>query len=154
MESMKAVVISACVMSLVIGMIQAVVPSGKYERQIRLFTACLMLIGILSPLLDGIRKISPDWDQTVLESYTENLEGASEQQVLALAQEEVAAVLQKELASQAIPCSRLSVEMHIDETDCISISSVTVVSTVPEKAEAAIRRYFGKDVEIYADDHS
>ncbi|MBQ8515737.1 MAG: stage III sporulation protein AF [Ruminococcus sp.] len=155
MESLKMVVLSASALSLMIGMVQAIKPSGKYDRQLRLFTAGLMLLGVLAPLLEGVQEISPDWeDASAAAEQAQELEEESEEQMLLLAQEEVAQVLQQELAQQAVPCSRLSVEMHIEETGRISISSVSVVSTKPEEAEAAIRQYFGKDVEIHAGSHS
>ncbi len=155
MESMKTIVISACAISLIIGIIQTIKPSEKYDRQIRIFTACLMLMGILAPLISSVQEITPNWDSTAAaEGYAEELEEESAQQLMMLAEEEVAAVLQQEMAQQAIPCSRLSVKMHIDENESISISSVTVVSTMPERAEAAIRQYFGEEVEIYASENT
>ena len=155
MDSLKMVVLSACAISLIIGIVQTMKPSGKYDRQIKLFTACLMLIGILSPFFDSVQQISPDWNGSdAAEEYAEELSEASAQQLLSLAQEEGTAVLRQELAAEAIPCSSVSVEMHIDGEQRINISSVTVVSTQPEQAEAAIRQYFGKDVKINAGSHS
>ncbi|MBQ8688139.1 MAG: stage III sporulation protein AF [Ruminococcus sp.] len=155
MNSVQMVVLSACAISIIVGIVQTIKPSGKYDRQLRLFTACLMLIGILSPLFESVKTLSPDWSgSAAAEEYAEQLGEASEEQLLMLAQEEVTAVLRKELAADAIPCSHLSVEMHIDEDERINISSVTVVSTQPRQAEAAVRQYLGKDVEIHADTHS
>ncbi len=151
MSVLNTIVLSACSVSLIIGILRMIVPGSKYERQIQIFMSCLMLLAILAPIVESVRTFSPQMYVTDAANESANdLIHVADEQVLALAQDEVAAALQQELAQQAIPCSRLSVVMHIDEESRISISSVTVVSTKPQQAETALRQYFGKDVEIYA----
>ena len=54
MERLQAAVLAACVMSMVTGMLQLLRPNEKFDRQLRLLTAGMMLFSILIPLMQGI----------------------------------------------------------------------------------------------------
>ena len=54
MERLQAAVLAACVMSMVTGMLQLLRPNEKFDRQLRLLTAGMMLFSVLIPLMQGI----------------------------------------------------------------------------------------------------
>ena len=62
MERLQAAVLAACVMSMVTGMLQLLRPNEKFDRQLRLLTAGMMLFSVLIPLMQGISEIQPDWN--------------------------------------------------------------------------------------------
>ena len=62
MERLQAAVLAACVMSMVTGMLQLLRPNKKFDRQLRLLTAGMMLFSILIPLMQGISEIQPAWN--------------------------------------------------------------------------------------------
>lgn len=61
MERLQTAVLAACAVSMLTGVLQLLRPNEKFDRQLRLFTAGLMLLSILTPLLQGIQSITPDW---------------------------------------------------------------------------------------------
>ena len=150
MDSIKEMIVSICTLSLVIGIVHAIKPGEKFEKQIRLFTACLFLMAVLSPVLDISRNPEHDWSYEAGEN-TQELYEAADEETLILAEEELEAALMQELAHQSIPCSRIDAEMNILEDMSISITSVSAASTKPEEAEKALRELLGEDVNIYAD---
>lgn len=150
MDSLKEMIVSVCTLSLVIGIVHAIKPGEKYEKQIRLFTACLFLMAVLSPVLDMGKVSEPDWSYEA-EENTQKLYEAADEETIVLAEEELEAALLQELAHQSIPCSRIEAEMNILEDMSISITSVSAVSTRPDEAADALRELLGEDVNIYAD---
>lgn len=150
MDSLKEMIVSVCTLSLVIGIVHAIKPGEKFEKQIRLFTACLFLMAVLSPVLDISKNSEPDWSYEAAEN-TEELYEAADEETIAIAEEELEAALLQELAHQSIPCSRIEAEMNILEDMSISITSVSAVSTRPDEAKEALKELLGEEVNIDAD---
>lgn len=149
MDNVKDMVLQISVLSLIIGIITAIKPYGKYDSQLRLFTSCLMLIGVLSPFLSCIRDIDPDFIISKAPDETaQELINAADEEVLRIAEEELEDALQLKLAEESVPCSRIEVHMNTNEDQSINISSVTVISTKAEEAQRKLRSILGKDVEI------
>ena len=59
MERLQVAVLAACVMSMVTGMLQLLRPNEKFDRQLRLLTAGMMLFSILIPLMQFQRFNQP-----------------------------------------------------------------------------------------------
>lgn len=150
MDSVKEMVLTVCVLSIITGIIHTIKPSGKYDRQIGLITACLMLVGVLAPVYDGLRSIDTDISTASAEDNAASLTEAADEELLSLAEEELEAALRQALADEGIPSSRIEVEMNTCDDMSIDISRVTVVSTRPELAETEVRRFLGEDVEVHA----
>lgn len=153
LEDVKEMVLQISVLSLIIGIITAIKPYGKFDAQLKLFTSCLMLIGVLAPFLGSIKDIDHDFliNSVSDESVNELIE-ATDEEVLCLAEKELEDALRLKLAEDAVPCSRITVCMNTNENKSINISSVTVVSTKAEEAERTLRNVLGKDVAIYAEE--
>ncbi|MGN0630484.1 MAG: stage III sporulation protein AF [Ruminococcus sp.] len=152
MENVKEMVLQVSILSLITGLIAAVKPYGKFDSQMKLVTSCIMLIGLLSPFFDCIKSIDTHYkyDSYVSENADE-LESYTDETVMQLAEEELEEVLKLKLAEEAVPCSRISVNMNTREDKSINIISVNAVSTKPEAAEKVLRDMLGEEVEIYAE---
>ncbi len=150
MDSVKEMILSVCALSLITGIIHTIKPSGKYDRQLGLITACLMLAGVLAPVYGEIRSIETDFSAAAAEENSEKLTEAAGDELLSLAEEEIETALRKMLADKGIPSSRIEVIMNTCDDMSIDISSVTVISTRPELAEEEVRELFGEEVEINA----
>ena len=61
MERMRAIVLSACAVSLLAGALDAIRPSPKFDRQMKLLLSAVFLLAILTPLVQGSRDFSVDW---------------------------------------------------------------------------------------------
>lgn len=150
MERLQTAVLAACAISMLTGMLQLLRPNEKFDRQLRLFTAGLMLLSILTPLLQGIQTLTPDW--TILESPP-SYEGSDfaeqvRQQTALQMQSNLEQTLQAELQVHSINVESLAVTVHISEEDRINISSVTIISDTPAAAKQVLQAYLGEEVEI------
>lgn len=150
MERLQTAVLAACAISMLTGMLQLLRPNEKFDRQLRLFTAGLMSLSILTPLLQGIQTLTPDW--TILESPP-SYEGSDfaeqvRQQTALQMQSNLEQTLQAELQVHSINVESLSVTVHISEEDRINISSVTIISDTPAAAKQVLQAYLGEEVEI------
>ncbi len=150
MDSVKEMVLSICAVSLVIGIVNTIKPSGKFDRQLGIITACLMLAGVLAPVYDGLQNIDDYTDTSQAEENAAALAGAADEEVVRMAEEELETALKRSLADKGIPSSRLEVEMNTCDDTSIDISSVTVVSTRHDEAETELRSLLGEEVKIYA----
>ncbi len=150
METLSEMILSVCVLSIVTGLIAAVVPEGKFAAQIKLITASLLMIGMLSPFVGTAKELTFEHTAFEAEEAADELERLTDEQVIALAEEELEAVLRQELAQRAVPTGQIRVRMNIDENSSINITSVDVVGTKPIEAEAAIKEILGKDVNVNA----
>ncbi len=152
MDTVREMVISVCALSIITGIISAAVPKGKFESQIKMLTACILLAGIFSPLVGAMQEM--EFQNSAFSMSAERqqrkITEAVQQQTTALAEEELSMALKQELASMSIPCSRITVKMNTDDENSISISSVTLVSTRSEEAAEAVRKLIGEDVTIHA----
>lgn len=152
MEDLKEMVIQISVLSLITGVITSIKPYGKFTPQLKLFTALIMFIGILSPFFSSIKNMKPDFDYSITpEKNVQELTGAADEAVLRLAEEELERELKLKLAEEAVPCSKIEVNMNTNEDESINISNVTIISTKPAEAEKVIRNELGEEVEIYAE---
>lgn len=152
MENVKEMVLQISILSLIIGLITAVKPYGKFDSQMKLLTSCLMLIGVLSPFFAGIKNIDTDFDvDTAVSENAEELDECTDEAVLRLAEEELKDTLQLKLAEEAVPCSSISIIMNTNKDKSINITSVNAVSTKPEAAEKVLRELLGEEVEIHAE---
>lgn len=152
MENVKEMVLQVSILSLITGLIAAVKPYGKFDSQMKLVTSCIMLIGVLSPFFESVKNLDPGFEYDCFVSENEDeLESYTDETVIQLAEEELEEVLKLKLADEAVPCSRIIVNMNTEEDKSINIISVSTVSTKPEEAEKVLRNLLGEEVEIYAE---
>ncbi len=149
METLSEMILSVCTLSIIAGLIAALVPEGKFAAQIKLMTASLLIIGILSPFVGAAKELTLT-HSAFEEVETEELQELTDEQVKALAEAELEEVLRQELAQRAVPIGQIAVRMNIDETSSINITSVDIVSTKPAEAKAAIEEILGEDVCVNA----
>ncbi|MFR3810963.1 MAG: hypothetical protein ACLTXT_00195 [Ruminococcus callidus] len=62
MEAMRAVVLVTCVISILSGVLDALKPNARFDRQLRLLLSVVVVLGILTPLSQGAAAFQPDWD--------------------------------------------------------------------------------------------
>ena len=150
MEHLQAAVLAACVMSMVTGMLQLLRPNEKFDRQLRLLTAGIMLFSVLIPLMQGISEIQPDWNflepQSVEEesSITEQVQ----EQLTTQIEQNLEQNLQVSLETHGIVVTDLTVCAHISEEQRIDISSVHVVCDAPGAAKQLLQADLGEEVHL------
>lgn len=149
METLSEMILSVCALSIIAGLIATLVPEGKFAAQIKLMTASLLIIGVLSPFAGAAKTFT--LPRTAFEEEdAEELQKLTDEQVTVLAEAELEEVLRQELAQRAVPVGQIEVRMNIGENSSINISSVDIVSTKPAEAKAAIEEILGEDVCVNA----
>ena len=146
MERLQAAVLAACVMSMVTGMLQLLRPNEKFDRQLRLLTAGMMLFSVLIPLMQGISEIQPDWN--FLEPQSVEEESSITEQVQEQLTTQIEQNLQVSLETHGIVVTDLTVCAHISEEQRIGISSVHVVCDAPGAAKQLLQADLGEEVHL------
>ena len=146
MERLQAAVLAACVMSMVTGMLQLLRPNEKFDRQLRLLTAGIMLFSVLIPLMQGISEIQPDWN--FLEPQSVEEESSITEQVQEQLTTQIEQNLQVSLETHGIVVTDLTVCAHISEEQRIGISSVHVVCDAPGAAKQLLQADLGEEVHL------
>lgn len=78
MEAMRAVVLVTCVISILSGVLDALKPNARFDRQLRLLLSAVFVLGILTPLSQGTAAFQPDWEPDT-ETAAVELEAAAAQ---------------------------------------------------------------------------
>ncbi|MCD8219930.1 MAG: stage III sporulation protein AF [Ruminococcus sp.] len=146
METMQTIVLVTCVISLLSGILDALKPNRKFDRQMRLLLSAVFLLAILAPLTGGLDALQWDWDTDA--AVSEDLTSEMKKQTLEYAQENLAQSLQSYLQENGIADASVQVEMHMTDDACIEINRVMVSCTNPETALALLTECFGEEVRI------
>lgn len=146
METMRAIVLVTCIISLLSGMLDALKPNTRFDRQMRLLLSVVFLLGILTPLAKGMREFHPDWsgDATVSTALTAALNDKTE----ACAAANLEASLTELLREGGVTDAEVEVKMHTTEDNCIEIDCVTAYCTDREAADRLLVQTLGEEVKI------
>ena len=147
MERMRAIVLSACAVSLLAGALDAIRPSPKFDRQMKLLLSAVFLLAILTPLAQGSRDFSVDWSG-------DGVFSAELTETAACAAENLEMTLQQQLSAGGVPDAKVQVQMHTAEDGRIEIDCVTAFCTEPEKARALLAESLGNEVKLYVEEDS
>ena len=152
MERMRAIVLSACAVSLLVGALDAIRPSPKFDRQMKLLLSAVFLLAILTPLVQGSRDFSVDWSGDGV--FSAELTETVAQETAACAAENLEMTLQQQPSAGGVPDAKVQVQMHTAEDGRIEIDCVTAFCTEPEKARALLTESLGNEVKLYVEEDS
>ncbi len=152
MEAMWSIVLITCVVSLLSGILEALRPNEKFNRQMRFLLASVFLLAVLTPLAGGLHNLHWDLDTDV--TISTELNDTLSQQTLMYAQENLAQSLVEYLGDNGITEAKAQVQMHIAEHDRIEIDQVTVWCTDPPAAQMLIQQCLGEEVILHVEDVS
>lgn len=146
METMRAIVLVTCVISLFSGVLDALRPNAKFDRQMRLLLSAVFLLAILTPLVKGAGKMQVNLDRDM--TVSQDLTAAMAVQTEASATENLENTLQELLQKGGVTDAEVEVEMHITEDNSIEIEHVTVFCGDTETAESLLAECLGEEVKI------
>ncbi|MGN0113822.1 MAG: stage III sporulation protein AF [Acutalibacteraceae bacterium] len=134
MDILKSCILSVCFAAVAVGIIEALLPSGSFKRQMRLLTGALLIISLLTPL-KLMQNISlPDFSASAGEySPNEQLQSAA----AASAKEQLSAILRQ----YEIDTAKITVYTNIGTDNCIELTKavVAVESSDIDKASRAAK---------------
>ena len=148
MEAMRAVVLVTCVISILSGVLDALKPNARFDRQLRL--SAVFVLGILTPLSQGAAAFQPDWEPDT-ETAAVELEAAAAQATQKQAAANLEESLETMLRQHGIGDAQAEAEMYISGDNCIEIEQVTVYCTDPAAAEPLLTDCLGKEVKIHVE---
>lgn len=133
MDIIKSCILSVCFAAVAVGIIEALLPSGSFKRQMRLLTGALLIISLLTPL-KLMQNISlPDFSANIGEySPNEQLQSAA----AASAKEQLSAILRQ----YEIESAKITVYTNIGTDNCIELTKAVVAvekSNIDKASRAA-----------------
>ena len=145
-DSIRTAVLAACCTAIGLTAAEYIVPLEKFEKQIRLIFAIIMMTVILTPLttIDSSSIISdiPE-SQFTAEEITENARRMPAQ----AAAESIRTALNQALTEKESGCTVESVTVHIPETSGIDIIEVKVTGNLLT-GTVCLREWLGDSVTI------
>lgn len=150
MEAMRAVVLVTCVISILSGVLDALKPNARFDRQLRLLLSAVFVLGILTPLSQGAAAFQPDWEPDT-ETAAVELEAAAAQATQKQAAANLEESLEAMLRQHGIADAQAEAEMYISGDNCIEIEQVTVYCTDSAAAEPLLTDCLGKEVKIHVE---
>ncbi len=146
METMRAIVLITCVISLLSGVLDALRPNAKFDRQMRLLLSAVFLLAILTPLVKGAGKMQMNWDSDM--TVSQDMAAAMAVQTEVCAAENLENTLQELLQKGGVTDARVKAEVHIAEDNSIEIEHVTVFCGDAETAKSLLAECLGEEVKI------
>ena len=119
MDILKSCILSVCFAAVAVGIIEAMLPSGSFKRQMRLLTGALLIISLLTPL-KLMQNISPPEFSAKSEEYSPNeqLQSAA----ASSAKEQISAILRQ----YEIEHAKITVYTNIGADNCIELTKAVV----------------------------
>lgn len=149
METMRTIVLVTCVISLISGVLDALKPNAKFDRQMRLLLSSVFLLAILTPFAKGLRSYRPELESEV--SVPTDFTAVMAEQTEACAADNLEASLTQLLRQGGVADAKVEVEMHISEDNSIEINRVTAVCTDTVTADALLAECLGEEVRIHVE---
>lgn len=149
MKTMQTIVLIACVISLISGILDAVRPNRKFDRQMQLLLSVVFLLAILIPLAKGAGNLRTDIWTTDHTEVAKDLTVAAQEQTQACAAQNLEQNLTAYLCTNGVVPDSVQVSMHTGEDGSIEIECVTVKCTDPETARTCLTAYLGEEVTLY-----
>lgn len=146
MEHLHTAVTCACCAALGLTLAESVVPTERFEKQIRLLLAILMMTVILTPLtrLDlSVVTANAAYAEKTAADLTEIAQAAQQSAVT----ERIIAALNGALSSNGVNCEVIAADVHILPDGGICINEVTVHGNLLT-GSVYLREWLGADTAI------
>ena len=120
MEILKTAVISVCITSIAVGIIESVLPNNSHKRQLRLLTGAVIILSIISPFSKAGDLNYPNYSsETVAVDINESLQNI----VAVSAKNEISEILK----TNGINNAKIIVCTDIDDKNCIVINNAKIL---------------------------
>ncbi|MCC8110431.1 MAG: stage III sporulation protein AF [Ruminococcus sp.] len=122
MEKLREIVLITCCLSFLCSILNAIKPNERFDRQIKLMLSCVLTLGILTPLIQGISSLDFSEDLN-LEEET-NLSASVSTQTAQVAAENLEQTLTASLEEQGMNGITANVTMYISDSGSIEIEQI------------------------------
>lgn len=155
MAAFKELVTTLCLAGIGLAIYKMMVPSGTYEKQIRVLVSLVFILGVISPFARGEISIPVSANNELIESIEyARIEEQANSYLKSHFTTNLESALIKVLEEKGIAVDKISVNVDISEEYSISINEVRVLisnNADTGAVKAAIIKEVGEDTEIQVD---
>ena len=155
MDAFKELVTTLCLAGIGLAIYKMMVPSGTYEKQIRVLVSLVFILGVISPFARGEISIPVSANNELIESIEyARIEEQANSYLKSHFTTNLESALIKVLEEKGIDVDKISVNVDISEEYSISINEVRVLisnNADTGAVKAAIIKEVGEDTEIQVD---
>ncbi len=138
MGALQNAVLAVSMLSIAVAICLLICPDNTLQKQVKFFISLLFVISLILPFKNI----------TFPESLEDIQAEQAEQSALQAAENCVKQAVKHILLENQISCSEISVQLHINEQNCISISDVSVTCDNLQNAGKILRQILGEEVSI------
>ncbi len=146
MEKAHAIVLITCVISILSGILDALKPDNRFDRQLRLLLSSVFVLAVLTPFAGGMRDLHIDWNSDV--SASSSLADAVTIQTEDVAGENLETALTSLLTNSGVTPVDVTVVMHTNADGSIDIEQVTAFCSDADTANRLLTECLGEEVKI------
>ena len=155
MDAFKELVTTLCLAGIGLAIYKMMVPSGTYEKQIRVLVSLVFILGVISPFARGEISIPVSANNELIESIEyARIEEQANSYLKSHFTTNLESALIKVLEEKGSAVDKISVNVDISEEYSISINEVRVLisnNADTGAVKAAIIKEVGEDTEIQVD---
>ena len=155
MDAFKELVTTLCLAGIGLAIYKMMVPSGTYEKQIRVLVSLVFILGVISPFARGEISIPVSANNELIESIEyARIEEQANSYLKSHFTTNLESALIKVLEEKGVAVDKISVNVDISEEYSISINEVRVLisnNADTGAVKATIKKEVGEDTEIQVD---
>lgn len=149
MDTARSIVLITCVISILSGVLDALKPDSRFDRQLRLLLSVVFVLAVLTPFAGGIRSLHVEWRENVVAS--EALSDAMASETIAEAGRNLETALTTLLTEGGVTDAAVKVAMHTNDDNSIDIEQVTVLCSDTETARSLLTECLGEEVRVHVE---
>lgn len=155
MEAFKELITTLCLAGIGLAIYKMMVPSGTYEKQIRVLVSLVFILGVISPFAKGEISLHVSANGELVESVEyARIEEQANSYLKSHFTTNLETSLVKVLEEKGLAVDKISVNVDISKEYSISINEVRVLTSNKadtEAIKAAIKKEVGDDTDIQVD---
>lgn len=149
MELIKSLTLTVCCVSLAFSLLAKIIQFEKYSKMIKAIFASVMILTtynlIHSADIDSVTMFPSDEEYTY-DTFEANI--LIDEAVKLQTKQRLIDSASQLLTEYGIEFSEISLDVNIDESNCITISNISLISDSPLTAQYALKKLFGDNADI------
>ena len=146
MDILEKMVFSACLVSCAVAVADALKPSDKFNRQLKMIFSALFLCGLLAPAVSGSFSLDLPVNGSADSGIYNKIDTDSE--LKKAIEDNIAKTAEEILRQDEISFKKVSVSVNINEDNSIDINEICICSSEFEKAAESLKSQLGKGIRV------
>ncbi len=147
MEQIRTWAVNLCVTLLVTGIFSMLVPNGNLEKVMKFGISTFFLCCLLLPFVHTVPSLASSVSESVVLPQTDRIEETMAEQLLSLSRYNMQQLVEQTLKRNGIEPKKIAVDVHISESNCVSINRIVVFTDDLQPNQAAeIKKILEKEI--------